>query len=298
MSGRERTVAVLFADLGGSTRLYDERGDQEARRITRACIERMVDRVEKHEGRVVKTIGDEVMATFESAEDGLTAAAVISSDLGSPESPMGSHIGLHFGPVIEEHGDVFGDTVNVAARLVSLAVDGEVLTSSAVHAAVPPMWRERLRPFDRRSVEGKRDVLEIYTLAQASPEATTIQLVPRELQPQGLKLVLRYGDDSYEVDDHHPSITIGRSSENDIVLPAPWISRRHARIKLRHGKYVLCDESSNGTWIRRRGGGPMRLHREEMILPSAGELGARPAPELEVDLPVSFEIVEAGLPGG
>jgi hypothetical protein len=287
---------VLFADLGGSTRLYDERGDHEARRITGACLQRMIDRVEQSGGRVIKTIGDEVMAIFESAESGLAAAEAISADLAADDSPMGSHIGLHFGPVIEEHGDVFGDTVNVAARLVSLAVNGEVLTSDAVLAAVAPVWRERLRPFERRSVEGKRAALDIYSLVQASPDATTIQLVPHELRPRGLKLVLRYGDERYEVDDHHPSITIGRSAENDIVLPAPWISRRHARIKLRHGKYVLCDESSNGTWVRRRGGGPLRLHREEMILPSSGELGARPAPDVEVDLPVAFEIVEQGAP--
>jgi class 3 adenylate cyclase len=292
VSDASSRLAVLFSDLGGSTRLYDERGDEEARRITRACIDRMIEHVEKNGGRVVKTIGDEVMATFADPESALLAADTIANDLDPETSLLGCHIGLHYGPVIEEQGDVFGDTVNVAARLVALAVTGEVLTSGSVHDAVPPVWRERLRPFERRSVEGKRGPVDIYSLVQASPEVTTIHLVPQELRPRALTLVLRYGDDTFEVDEHHPSISIGRAPENDIVLPAPWISRRHARIRLRHGKYVLRDESSNGTWVRRRGGGPMRLHREEMILPSSGELGARPAPDVEVDLPVSFEIVE------
>ncbi len=284
--------AVLFADLAGSTRLYDEKGDEDARRITAACVDRMSELVRKHTGRVVKTIGDEVLATFESAERGLRCADSIAAEFSLPNAPMQVHVGLHCGSVIEEDGDVFGDTVNVAARLVSLAVDGEVLISRNVRDSVDPEWRRRMRPFDRRTVKGKHEELEIHSVIQVSPEMTTVQAIPGELRPGPGRLVLRVGDRAWIVDDHHPDVSIGRAEENDLVISEPWVSRHHARVLLRHGKYVIADESSNGTWVERHGARPTWLHREEMILPVAGRLGARPDAESDLELPVAFEIVD------
>ena len=74
MSGKEKELSVLFADVSGSTRLYEKLGDTEALRAVDRCLKRMERAVEGFRGRIVKNIGDEVMAVFEKADDAFQAA--------------------------------------------------------------------------------------------------------------------------------------------------------------------------------------------------------------------------------
>src|ERR1051325_580839 len=132
MSRPECPYVVLFADLAGSTALYERLGDVAARRIVADCLSRAAAVVSEHGGHLVKTIGDEILATFATADAGATGAEGLVRALSVPSSgaagELGMHVGFHLGPVIEEDGDAFGSTVNVAARVVGLAKMGEILT--------------------------------------------------------------------------------------------------------------------------------------------------------------------------
>ncbi len=130
----ERYLCVLFGDVSGSTRLYEKLGDKEALHAVERCLNRMTRATEQFKGRVVKTIGDEVMAVFDSAEAGMEAACSMQQRVGDLPPVRGIklaiRVGFHFGPAIEEATDVFGDTVNMAARMAGLAKAGQIITTA------------------------------------------------------------------------------------------------------------------------------------------------------------------------
>lgn len=108
-----------------------------------------------------------------------------------------------------------------------------------------------------------------------------------------MRLVLRFEDRRFEIGPEHPSLSIGRSPENDVVLPVDWVSRRHAHIELRKGKFVLSDLSSNGTLLQDPNGTTVLLLREDVVLPSSGRLGGNLFGEdPNVELPIHFEVLE------
>jgi adenylate cyclase len=219
----QRPLAILFADLGGSMRLYDTLGDATAQRITSRCLALISEVVERHGGVVIKTIGDEVMATFDEAGQAALAAIEILACIHAAgdvhEGRLGVHVGFHVGPVIRERGDVFGDAVNVAARMVALAVDGEVLTTREGADALPAELVQRARPIDRRAVDGKREALEVFQLAEESPDRTSMVAIPVR-SDAGRVLVLESAGRRWRVDDAHPALTIGRAAETDRHLGA------------------------------------------------------------------------------
>src|SRR4051812_27083787 len=120
----ETTMAVLFADVAGSTKLYDTLGDSLAKKMVDECIGLMREIVARHGGRVVKTIGDEVMCVLPDADSGCLAATDMQIRI--MELPAVNNVkrairaGFHAGPVIEENLDVFGDTVNLASRMAGV----------------------------------------------------------------------------------------------------------------------------------------------------------------------------------
>ena len=127
-------MAVLFADVTDSTSLYQKLGDVPARNIINACLTLIAGVLPRYEGRVVKTIGDELMCVFPSADLAVLAASEMQSLVASSKPgnyPVLIHVGLHYGSVLVEQDDVFGDTVNAAAYLTAVATAGQILTTEA-----------------------------------------------------------------------------------------------------------------------------------------------------------------------
>ncbi|MDH3214549.1 MAG: adenylate/guanylate cyclase domain-containing protein [Myxococcales bacterium] len=292
MSELPDSLVVLFADLSGSTRLYDSLGDAPAREIVARCIDRIIGVVERHDGTVIKTIGDEVMSTFPGADAAADAAQDILVAMAEAyaihQGRLGAHVGFHTGSVVHEAGDVFGDTVNLAARLVALAKRGEILTTRASVDALAPQRRERTRRIDRRELEGHQGALEIFELIAQTSNLTSMTPIP-PAEPSGPgRLILRRGDGVFALDESRSTLSIGRDPESDLVLEDPQVSRRHARVRLRHGKFVLTDMSANGTLVRAREGKTVRLHREELILQGSGSIGFGRNLDGDGELPIAF----------
>lgn len=279
MSGKESELSILFADVSGSTRLYEKLGDTEALHAVDRCIKRMERAVDGFRGRIVKTIGDEVMAVFPTADDAFQAATEMQQRIGDLPPVSGVKLairaGFHHGPVIEEGGDVFGDSVNTAARLAGLAKAGQVLISGQTQAALSALLQLSTRDLEQMSVKGKADGLHVFEVIwQESAELTmkTTALRPGAGRTPGGRLRLRYGGKVLVLDDSKSALSMGRDAACDITVHDRRASRNHARIERRGDKFVLGDQSTNGTFVTFAGEPEFFLRREELVLHGSGTI--------------------------
>jgi class 3 adenylate cyclase len=275
MESAPRKLAILFADIAGSTKLYETLGDAEALAIVGRCLEIMKAVCDEHGGRIVKTIGDEVMAVFplpaNSAYAAISMQTQISALRTAKGSPLAIHAGFHFGPVIDDNVDVYGDAVNVAARLASLAKAGQTLVSAETVELLSPALRARTRDQDAHTVRGKQfDIRTFELIWQESEEELTTMSTRPAILPVGLKLT--HGPRELDLDQSSAPITLGRDAQNDVVIMDRKASRLHARIERRRDKFVIVDVSSNGTFCTMNGEPEIMLRREELILRGSGRL--------------------------
>jgi adenylate cyclase len=275
MDSVPRKLAILFADVAGSTKLYETLGDVEALATIGRCLHVMKTVCDEHGGRVVKTIGDEAMAVFPLPANAAYAAIAMQTQISamrtSAGAPLAIHVGFHFGPVIDENADVFGDAVNVAARLSSLAKAGQTLASAETVEALSPALRSRTRDHDAHTVRGKLADIQTFELIwQESEEELTALSTRPAARPVGLKLT--HGARELDLDQNSPPITLGRDAQNDVVIMDRKASRLHARIERRRDKFVIVDVSSNGTYCTMDGESEIILRREELILRGSGRL--------------------------
>ncbi len=274
---REAQLAVLFADVSGSTALYDTLGDVRARSIVARCIAVMTEATQRHGGTLVKTIGDEVMTTFPDAAAAAEAACemqdAITGQMVVEGRPLAIRVGFHFGPTLLEDADVFGDAVNLAARMASQAKSGQTLTTGATVDLLDAAQRKLCRQIDLTQVRGKREEIAIYEVLWQAEDATIMRAPWATQHRGGERLVLTAGGTRLELGEGHPSLTIGRAEQNDLVVHQPVVSRLHARIEFRNGRFVLTDLSANGTYVVADEDGSTYVHRDSFVLLGAGKLG-------------------------
>ena len=276
MSEQQSEVAVLFVDVSGSTKLYETAGDAVAVVAIDDCITLFKSKTQEHGGRVIKTIGDEVMAVFPSAGD--ATAAAIEMQLGVNELPpvagtkLGIRIGFHLGPVVDRDGDVFGDTVNLAARLTGLATRGQIITSRESVDRLIPMLKSACRQLYPIQVKGKaNDVMLCEVSWQQSEEATTMaSLRTTAAQPKEARLWLRYRDQEIVVTGDRYVVALGRDPGSDFVILDKMASRIHGKIERRRNKFALIDHSANGTFLKVGDEREIMLRREEIVLRGHG----------------------------
>ncbi|MBP2677473.1 MAG: adenylate cyclase [Deltaproteobacteria bacterium] len=269
--------AVLFADISGSTRLYEVFGNHPAQEIIDHALSGMTRVAERHGGTLVKTIGDEIMVRFPSADQAVRAAIDIQMGLRDGDidagHPLQVQIGLQYGPMILQHGDLFGDSVNVAARVRGIAKGGQIITTRDTVEALSPALAARTRLFDVAAVKGKAENLVIYEVLWDEENVTRIIRVGPSLdvghRPHTLTLL--YEELQKRV-DAGSTVTLGRAGTCDLVVLSPLASRIHARIEYRRGKFILLDQSTNGTYVLTADGKEVFLRREELPLWGTGFL--------------------------
>ena len=265
--------AVLFADVSGSTRLYETLGDERALATIGRCIALMREVSEAHSGRVVKTIGDEVMSVFAAAAHAAQAAAARHARRAAEtfDARLARRIGFHFGAALESEGDVFGDSVNVAARLAGIAHASQVITSGGTAAMLSPWLRARTRPLAALTVKGKAHDLDVWELVwqDSADDLTTLATRVNVLHA---RLRLRHGEREIVLDERQTALALGRDAQNDVVIDDRMASRLHAHIERRRDHFVLVDHSSNGTFVTPEGEAEIALRREEFVLRGRGRI--------------------------
>ncbi len=287
LMGKDIELAILFADVVGSTRLYDTMGDLRARDMVSTCIEVMRGATEQRQGTVIKTMGDEVMATFPSADAALNAAAQMQQQISTHAQlkvdgqPVAIRIGCHFGPVMLENRDVFGAAVHTANRMTSQAKAGQIVTTAATVEKLSPEWRAACRQIDVATLKGQGSEIVLYEVLWQTEDVTS--MVPgiagdaRPVRP--LRLRLRTEDRELLVDERRASVTIGRAEDNDVVIKGNLISRLHARIEISRNKFVLVDQSTNGTFVQSADGEEAFVRRDSLQIKGQGMIGLGRLPE-------------------
>jgi adenylate cyclase len=294
--------AVLFSDVAGSTSLYEVLGDKRAFALIEQCLDTMSKCTEELHGRVVKTIGDAVMAVFDDADAAAAAATEMQLrvDKLTPATgvKLGLRIGFHYGPVVdqEKDKDVFGDTVNLASRLCDLASRGQVITSMETARRLSPLFAANLRKLYAIQVKGREKEVELIEIVwQSATEELTAITAPVAPGAGTAVIELELAGTRIDVGPERRKVTIGRDHEADFTIRDDRVSRAHAMIERRRGHFFLVDHSANGTYVTLEGKPEMDVHREELTLLGHGWISFG-RPRAEAHQVLEFRVVETWRP--
>ena len=265
----------MFADISGSTSLYEKLGDQRALAAIDTVLAELRKSTVLQEGRVVKTIGDEVMAVFPSVDAAMQAACDMQTRVaGLPQGDdarLAIRVGFHFGPAIEDKGDYFGDAVNTAARMAGMAKSGQIITSGQTVEALSPLLQASTREIDAFHVKGKQDEIRIFEVIwHDTADLTAMADRDSAATKQPSSLTLAYGEVTVKLDGEQKSVSLGRDAGNGLVVPDKMASRVHCKIEYRRGNFFLVDQSTNGTYVTLEGDGEILLKREQIMLRGRG----------------------------
>ncbi len=295
--GKDIELAILFADVVGSTRLFEAMGDLRARDMIATCIDVMREATEQHNGTVIKTIGDEVMSTFPTADDALNAAGQMQRQIAAHTElkvegmPVAIRIGCHFGPVVLEARDVFGASVHTANRMTSQAKAGQIITTAAVVERLSPEWRASVRQIDVATIRGQGGEVALYEVLWQTEDVTSmlpsIALTGREPR-RARRLRLTLEEQEFVLDEARPLVAIGRADDNDVVVRGNLISRLHARIEFSRNRCTITDQSTNGTFVQINGEEEAFLRRDSMPIKGAGLIGLGRVPDRDSPLTLRF----------
>jgi adenylate cyclase len=281
------TRTVLFADLRGSTALYESLGNTEATLVVTRSVDLLARIVLSNHGTVVKTLGDGLMAVFENAGFAIKAADEMQESLERISPPVGIsaaanspvlklQLGLAHGEVVEMSGDCFGDAVNVAARLLDHASDNEVMVTASVVAEQSEDVQGRFRSLDKVQLRGRVEPVHVYLLQGRrffGDTAATVygDLLPHAV-PEGIRLI--WLDLNRVFAGPSLPVVLGRSPQVTYCIDDSRVSRSHARIDWHGGAFQLTDLSYNGTYVRFSGGSEIiSLRRGTCTLHGNGFIG-------------------------
>ncbi len=267
----QKPNVILFADIVGSTSLYERIGNKEAKQVVDQALARISAIAQKHCGEIIKYIGDEVLCRFDDPDEACNAAVemqIATVDESAKQKRLKIKVGMDYGPVIVDNDDVFGNTVNVAARMASIATVGQIIITQDMQDHLNPANREMGRIFDRAPVSGKAQPIDLISIVWESTEDVTFiagkRFTPTNAVPA--KMTLSVGGNHYTISSVG-RFMMGRGTTCDLVLPrASLASREHAKIVFQRGKFVLVDQSTNGTYVKTGGGNLVYLRRQEMQL--------------------------------
>ena len=269
--------AIMFADVCGSSSLYKVLGNHAAEFKIRQMLERVTKFVVQHQGILIKTLGDEVMARFDSARDALDAAKAIQHSVESQGGTLQLRIGMSFGSVLLKQRDAFGDTVNDAAFVAQIARAEEVIITQQFFNALPSNSALACKEFDRVALKGDGEKTVIYRLqwqaeknfGQATQVMSAIQNT-QQFHKHSLQLDCIQGQAI--ITPEQTPFHLGRATNCQLPLESNFASRDHCHILYRRGKFVLIDHSTNGTYVTQAGQREIYLRREELPLEGKGEI--------------------------
>ncbi len=296
---KDLEVAILFADVVGSTQLYDKFGDTKASETVAICLDVMKDATHQFNGTVIKTIGDEVMSTFKTVDEAMNAAVMMQGKISADSKqhdhiPVSIRIGCHYGPVVQEQNDIFGAAVHTANRMTSQAKSRQIVMSGSTVEKMSQDMRKQTRQIDVATVRGRMDEVALYELLWNPDEATSM-LPTIEWESNTRKearLIVSFRDQTVELNDQRKSINLGRADDNELVIMGNLISRIHAKVEMRRGKFVIIDQSTNGTFLLNVQGEEMFVRRDTADLAIEGTIGLGRAEQPGAALAIHYKVVE------
>jgi adenylate cyclase len=272
------SCAIMFVDISGSTQMYEKLGDEVAKQAIDKCLAQLSDIVAAQNGSVIKSIGDELMCRFDSADAAISAAVASQVEVSNLTftglARISIRAAVHFGQVIEDENDIFGDAVNVAARITGISRAGQILTTEDTVKALSDNLGTTVRQIDLAQVKGRENRVPVYEVLWEQQDRVTkisSDLLAR-MQESDMSLKLTHGKNTLEMGGQQKVARIGRSEDCDLVVDAVLASRVHAIVELRRGKFFITDQGTNGTYVSTNSGQEVYLRREEFILHGKGKI--------------------------
>lgn len=276
------SVAVLFADISGSSKLYAQLGNEAASLLVNTILGKLSEVIDSYHGRIIKTIGDEIMASFDNCDRAVKSALELQRAClqHSGSAQLKLRIGMDFGEVLQEQEDLFGETVNNAAYLTSIASRGKILITAATLDKLTHSSRNSCSEYDKVILKGQTQKSSIYRifweqLPGAGHHAVTQHVGNFEFTRASnfRMLELVYRGQSQRIDATSTPFLIGRNeTESSLFISSEFASRDHCRILYRRGKFILADHSTNGTYITQNSQREIYLRREELPLLEFGRI--------------------------
>jgi adenylate cyclase len=164
-------VVVVFADLAGFTAFAERVGDLEATKTASRFALRAMQIGRRHGLRPVKTLGDAVLFIGAEGVAALKAAVALVERFDGGDGTPPVHVGIHSGEVIEQDGDVFGSAVNLAARLVSLALPRQVLVTEALAGSAELDGEAETVSLGQHALRGLGRSVEIFEIRKKEGSA-------------------------------------------------------------------------------------------------------------------------------
>ena len=260
---------VGFADIAGSTRLYESVGDHAAKDLILRAQADIARIVEHCHGHVQEIVGDEVLFRFSDVNIAAACACQIQQQL---DPALRVRIGLHYGPLIVAGQRLFGDTLNTASRVAGIAQGGQIICSETLVARMNARCRAMTRRFDEVRVKGKQQPLVVHDLAWRPASQTEILPINAARPCRGMCLRLTQGEASHQLKPADTPFHIGRDAHCRIRLLLDSISRQHASIAFDRGRFLLIDSSTNGSYVRPEGVEAIYLRREALPLVGRGDI--------------------------
>ena len=269
-----RKTTVMFATFVGLDKVAEAAGESAARDAVARCLERIGGAAVSCGGRLAKTMRDKGMILIATPDSAADAAVAIHTAVGEFPAVAGAKlslgIGFQYGPVIQKATDVFGDTVNLAARLGEQAAQGQVITSLETANALSPIYRPWLRKLGTVDVKGRSDQVEICELVWRADDSATLISRRRVTTAATQKLKLKYRGGEVVRRREKDAVIVGRDPASGLVVDNDQVSRHHCTIERRGDKFIIADTSSNGTYVTIQGEKEVLLQREELTLSKRG----------------------------
>lgn len=298
------TTTVVFADLTGSTGVFEALGNAKATETVTRLTNWIGQVCQSHGGRVVKTLGDGVLAVFPDGPSAVDAVVELQRNHQKrivnwpPRLRMRLQVGVACGEIVEVDGDCYGDAVNVASRLSDLSGADQIWVTDTVIDQLPTGTNVRFRGLGAVNIRGKQEARVLFriewqeeVMSEFFTAPASLEQLPARGEAQSGQIELAWLDEHAKFRSAELPIHLGRVSDADFVVNDQRVSRIHAKIEWRNGTFVLVDASSYGTWVRFNGSETeLPLRREECVLHGEGEI-ALGAPFSDFSVPtVSFRL--------
>jgi len=295
MSQSPRILAILFADIGGSAALYEQVGDEKAHQLVAQSLASMKLAVRENGGEVLRTVGDSVLASFTHCDAAyLGAKSIQQAHLGMA---VAVRVGFHSGKVIPDGGDVYGHAVNIAARVAAFARIDEIVATVDAVRNLSEKYREFASDVDYIDVKGVPVPVAIHRLDWREQEEAATRIANRnDYDNKALhvkqRLKLQYGAHILYAGDDIESVVMGRAEDNQIAVLNDEASRQHAQILYKRGQFLLQDQSTNGTYVKKDGLQPFHVRRDSIVLDGKGILSLGVLPDDSANEIVHFELIQ------
>lgn len=283
MSATQRKLIVMFADVAGSSALFERLGDKEAMHAVERCLKRMKRSIDGYKGKTIQVVGDELLAAFDTAEDACQAAIDMQQRIADLPPVSGLkltiRIGLHSGQVSDDGTKLSGSPITTAARIAGIARRDQILCSSLLVNELPQPGIIAADPMpDLGTVPEDGSALQLFQIQwpshhQGGGLSNPLSTFGSHSVLPINRLCVRYRGKAFLLDDKTPVLTIGRDLTNKLVIDDRKASRQHARVERRGDGFYLVDTSTNGCFVTLSGRQEVMVRRHEIQLESRGQIG-------------------------